>query len=877
MSGIDNFLNKKQSNYFITQQKETHPAIEASVTSVTPPISTEIRDEFVKTKKNNGLIRKFYNFLKNTTGIGLGSKTVEKEIDKYEKGEISKEEINNKISQYKISQENGAQSFGDVVTSAATISTFFIADNFTKKLRAQNKLNALPKIVQEALKHPPDKIKPYLKNIENILMSKTKTRLALLPILALTGGLTKLQTMQLERITSKEFKKDKTLDKQAQKADKKAKNKAKRNEDFKNFATGAVNGLLAPVTALAGGIVGVPTFLLGTTGLRYLTGKSENKSVENFTKELKDNAVVNTLTAAAIAIPSLKKAHFAKVIDTNLNKVVDKLKDVNLKRPDLPSSKTAYYELEDLMINSDGIQNILKTEKFGQKNFDEIITKLTDENIFAVKFLQIKNGGLFGGNQYNEISKALRENCPPTRTIEQAQEHINKLWGSDEYTVSKLLGVGTVAETYLAKNKSGKEVCIKVLKDGINAEKIAADKEKFIKLITGDTPLEKLNDNQKYLIKNVNDLAEGISKEVDFVNEMNAAKELKKHTKIADVVVPMDAKQGIYVMEKAPGISVKTLVDYYDAERELVYAKKYAAKDKCHKYWVEDVEKRIRQIKSRAPEFEAFDMTPAQIKKLLKTYMDLQIEQFSKINKNGKVIHADIHPGNIFINLEALKSGKRKLFTLIDTGNTINLSKEQTKASLKVVSFIKNGNYKDLTNIVLDGAVLPKGLTKEQAVQKIEADLKKYFFDSETKIDTMNMDTFYTLSENILRKYNIIPNNTQLNLNKAKISAQNSFEDLVQSFFNKKYSNITSDSSKAEKANAIKNMVIDSADIGIKLKTGHTIQESKNLLQMSPKEAIEFLRNKNMLKTNSEDYLTYEMKQNISEKFDEKIIEDLLD
>ena len=215
MAGIDNFLNKKQSNYFITQQKEPQPAIEPTVATVTPPISTEIRDEFVKTKKNNGLIRKFYNFLKNTTGIGLGSKTVEKEIDKYEKGEISKEEINNKISQYKISQENGAQSFGDVVTSAATISTFFIADNFTKKLRAQYKLNALPKIVQEALKHPPDKIKPYLKNIENILMSKTKTRLALLPILALTGGLTKLQTMQLERITSKEFKKDKTLDKQA--------------------------------------------------------------------------------------------------------------------------------------------------------------------------------------------------------------------------------------------------------------------------------------------------------------------------------------------------------------------------------------------------------------------------------------------------------------------------------------------------------------------------------------------------------------------------------------------------------------------------------------------------------------------------------------
>jgi hypothetical protein len=32
---------------------------------------------------------------------------------------------------------------------------------------------------------------------------------------------------------------------------------------------------------------------------------------------------------------------------------------------------------------------------------------------------------------------------------------------------------------------------------------------------------------------------------------------------------------------------------------------------------------------------------------------------------------------------------------------------------------------------------------------------------------------------------------------------------------------------------------------------------------MSPKEAWEFLRNKNMLKTNSEDYLTFQFKQDM--------------
>ena len=574
------------------------------------------------------------------------------------------------------------------------------------------------------------------------------------------------------------------------------------------------------------------------------------------------------------------------MLDVNLNKVVEKLKGKELQLPDLPSSKSSYQELEDFMLNSEAIQNIIKQKNLdSDKGMDEIINSLSDENIFAVKFLQIKNKGLLSGeyNKYEKISEALRENCPPTRTIEEAQEHINKLWGSSEYTVSKLLGVGTVAETYLAKDKSGKEVCIKVLKNGINAEKIAQDKEKFIKLITGDTPADKLNENQKYLIKNINDLAEGISKEVDFINEMNAAKELKKYSKVADVVVPMEAKPGIYVMEKAPGISIKTLVDYYNCESNIKYYKRHAKKHpECQ--WVQgtikEYEEKMKKIKSRAPEFEDFEMTSSQIKKLLKTYIDLQVEQFSRVDKNGKVIHADIHPGNIFINLQALKSGKGKLLTLIDTGNTIKLTKEQTMNSLKIVGFIKNGNTKDLADIVLQDAILPQGLSKEEAIQNVEKELKTFFFDNKTKINSMNMDTFFALSDNILRKYNIIPNNTQLNLNKAKVSAKNSFEDLLESFFEKKYGDKNwDDSSKAEMAAAITSAAKDMAEIGLKLQSANTIQESKNLLRMSWKEAMNFLRNKNMLKTNSEEYLTYKMKQNMRgpEIKEEEILQKLQD
>lgn len=54
----------------------------------------------------------------------------------------------------------------------------------------------------------------------------------------------------------------------------------------------------------------MPAYLLATTGLRYASSKNDgkDKSFNDFTKSLKDNAAVNTLTAAAIAVPSIKKS-----------------------------------------------------------------------------------------------------------------------------------------------------------------------------------------------------------------------------------------------------------------------------------------------------------------------------------------------------------------------------------------------------------------------------------------------------------------------------------------------------------------------------------------------------------------------------------------
>lgn len=99
--------------------------------------------------------------------------------------------------------------------------------------------------------------------------------LVMLPLLAVAGGITKWIYGKIERIGSKEFKVDKKAftDKKELKAEKKKARKARRKANLKNFATGALNGILAPVTALAGGIIGVPAYILATTGIRYASSK----------------------------------------------------------------------------------------------------------------------------------------------------------------------------------------------------------------------------------------------------------------------------------------------------------------------------------------------------------------------------------------------------------------------------------------------------------------------------------------------------------------------------------------------------------------------------------------------------------------------------
>jgi len=845
-----------------------------------------IRDEFVHQHKKNGLAERFVDYVKNLTGLGLGSKKLEAQVEKGEKGEVSEESVRESIAKYRNSQANVAQGFGDVLSIGASGMTFFALRKKFKMKGAEALLN------ERYYENQADNFINVGKKINEKWLSLTKSKpkfyAALLGATAIAGGLTKYFALKFNRIGSKEYKTDKKnyngartpYDKAAYKLEKKLKNSERHNANFRNFASGAINGLMMPLTLLGGAIVGIPAYFVGNNLNRYFIGnKDSEKTLSGYFDNLKDDGLTHATVIAATAVPMVKKAKWTNGFDKNLSKTIEKLVDADLT-PHPYGGNTVYEELSSILLNSKDVREVVHNDKMG---VIEQINALTKENLFAVKFKQISKDG-------SKLTNALRENCPATRTLEEAQDYINKQIGNG-YTLSKCLGVGTVAETYLAKGADGKEVCIKILKDGIDKDKILADKQKFIDVINEIS--YKTADEKEYFIKNIDDMADGLLKELDFENELVAAKKLAEHTKLANVVKPIEVKNGVYVMEKANGISLSSLIELNAARNYKYVLEKnpdmiplmeeslkgrvvdLIKEAKTRQEQIKIIDDYIAQIEARTPEFGDITLTRADMKALIEEYQQVLVEQFSKVEKNGKVLHADIHPGNIFIDINALRNRKKdmftdvqqqlgavrsnKIFTLIDTGNTVNLDVEQSLRAINLSSYIKNGNTQDIAEYVIDGANLGK-YSKDDAVKLVKDELDKIFFDNETYLDTVTSENLINITSNIMRKHGITPSDTQFTLNKARQSAQNSFDGLIESLCIIGIRDVKAhDVPSAMKFLA--SLGSDAMLIRNQYKKTQALQEKLNLKQLSLEQRLKQKNNPNMLKTNSEEHLTYKLKQ----------------
>ena len=413
--------------------------------------------------------------------------------------------------------------------------------------------------------------------------------------------------------------------------------------------------------------------------------------------------------------------------------------------------------------------------------------------------------------------------------------------------------MGTVAQTFVAQDMNGKNVCVKLIHKGIDEQKILKDKEAFIQMINSSskTPQEK-----KFLIDNIENLALGIQSEVNLQNEMDAALKLAKTTKMANVVKPIEVKNNIYVMERADGIS---LADFKEFGNKMYFAKLFND--------TEELQELNKQFKEKIGiDIDFDDLTKEETIKMIEQYQDILNEQFSKVDAKGKVIHGDIHPGNIFIDVKKLKAGDKKFFTLIDTGNTIEQTKEQALRFMNLTQYIKNADVDNIVDFVLDGAVLPKNMSKEKAHEELAKELNKVFFDKQTAIEIMTNDSLLALTDNIMKKLNIIPSTTQGSLLKAKKSSSNSLAELyiayMEKFSEKNKKDIKGKNpTVVDKAMIATELASDIASLKSKDKIKKIGLERANLTQLTPSQRLSIKKSTNTPKSNSQDALMYLLKQ----------------
>ena len=169
-------------------------------------------------RKNTGLIERLYNKIKNVTGLGIGSKKVEADLIKVNRGEISQNDFVNTVKKYNSSQETSAQTFADLFSIGAAGLTYFGLRNEAKLHHAGKKLNekfgSSNKLLDAAESAGGGlNLKTFKKAFGKSLayMAKSKTKLAIFTagIAAFVGGGVKMHLLQLNRIGSEEFKTNK--------------------------------------------------------------------------------------------------------------------------------------------------------------------------------------------------------------------------------------------------------------------------------------------------------------------------------------------------------------------------------------------------------------------------------------------------------------------------------------------------------------------------------------------------------------------------------------------------------------------------------------------------------------------------------------------
>lgn len=702
--------------------------------------------------RSQGILGKFFDRAYHVTGLGLSKDTVD--IDK-------------KLDKYYDQQKNSTEIAIDLMTGVSAAGAF----RFAKKLQAYSHL--------------------YVKNKK----FETISTLIGLGISAFAGMVTKpvLKGINALGTPRKERRKESTV--------------------FKDIGSGFVDGAAAPLAYT------YKLGILGAAGINSLSRYAFNKKADkdaNFADHLSNGWLVKAPALALGAFSAFKFHKRIDVIEKAIVKAKDNVKDIKKFKGKMPLSELADLaktNLKDKQTQSDLIRAtkrgffsktymtltwpvrklfgrkpkpaiealelapkpltriaFMNKELIKEKEMNNIMREIEQYNIFYPKMIQSmpsnissminivgegknpleeliqktskesKIGGFWkkrsayiadkGINAVNDFLNKYKSSCPPSRTVKEAQKFVSGTYGN-RFTLKgdKPLGVGTIAETFLAKdNETGNDVVIKMVKKWVSLDKLKKDKENMLK------SLERVKDKIKpdeydYQRKLVDELYGAWSKEVDLKLEADAAKTLGKYAVNYNTVSPVAVKNNIFVMEKANGVQFDKLEEY------------------------------LKKNKINLTEQEAED--------IYINYMKVFFEQLLSVPKKGqKVMHADPHAGNIFVDLK----NKSKPFTFIDTGNVMRYTPEG--AIQNVTSHIDYliGNSKAISKRLLKDAVLPEGMSQKQAEEMLTKHLDETFFSGKNRICGDPFSTINNACSEFMSKNKVIINSSNTNLLKAELT-----------------------------------------------------------------------------------------------------------
>ena len=176
-------------------------------------------------------------------------------------------------------------------------------------------------------------------------------------------------------------------------------------------------------------------------------------------------------------------------------------------------------------------------------------------------------------------------------------------------------------------------------------------------------------------------------------------------------------------------------------------------------------------------------------------------------------MHADPHPGNVFIDV----TNREKPFTFIDTGNVLRYSPEEAiENTLNHLDYFI-GNTTGIAKALLRNANLPEGMTMKQAQKIVEDGLKEKVYNGHTNLFGENLfKEVNNVGLKVMEENNIIPNINNTNLLKAEITYLSNLTCLkdIQKIIDKNSDRLTQVEAKEQlklMLNEIRESVINSA------------------------------------------------------------------